>query len=151
MDQPTGHEALKKLEPLLGEWDLEASSPGGEPWPGGGRSTFAWHPSGAHLTQRTTVEVPEAPDSLSVMGCDAANGTYFQLYSDERGVCRVYEMSIDDGEWKLWRQGPHCRARRIKSRYRMYELKQCVLRRRQRTDALPRWLGQEIARRHINE
>ena len=39
------------------------------------------------------------------MGCDAANGTYFQLYSDERGVCRVYEMSIGDGEWKLWRNG----------------------------------------------
>jgi hypothetical protein len=31
------------------------------------------------------------------MGCDAANGTYFQLYSDERGVCRVYEMSIETG------------------------------------------------------
>src|SRR5438445_8788336 len=38
-------------------------------------------------------------------GCDAANATYFQLYSDERGVCRVYEMSIGDGEWKLWREG----------------------------------------------
>ena len=40
MDQPTGHEALKKLEPLLGDWVLEASPPGGEPWPGGGRSTL---------------------------------------------------------------------------------------------------------------
>jgi len=39
------------------------------------------------------------------MGCDAANGTYFQLYSDERGVCRVYEMSIGDREWKLCRAG----------------------------------------------
>src|SRR5438067_6318054 len=38
-------------------------------------------------------------------GSDAANGTYFQLYSDDRGVCRVYEMSIGDGEWKLWREG----------------------------------------------
>jgi hypothetical protein len=24
---------------------------------------------------------------------------------DERGVCRVHEMSIKDGEWKLWREG----------------------------------------------
>ena len=38
-------------------------------------------------------------------GSDAANGTYVQLYSDERGVCRVYDMSIGDGEWKLWREG----------------------------------------------
>ena len=36
---------------------------------------------------------------------DAANGTYFQLYSYVRGVCRVYEMSIGNGEWKLWREG----------------------------------------------
>jgi hypothetical protein len=24
---------------------------------------------------------------------------------DVRGVCRVYEMSIGHGEWKLWREG----------------------------------------------
>jgi hypothetical protein len=41
---------------------------------------------------------------VSIIGCDAANGTYFQLYSDERGMCRVYEMSIGNGEWKLWRR-----------------------------------------------
>jgi hypothetical protein len=105
MDQPTAEDALRKLDPLVGKWDLKGSSPGGEPWPGGGRSTFEWHPSGAHLVQRTIVELPEAPDSICIIGCDAANGTYFQLYSDERGVSRVYEMSIDDGEWKLWRTG----------------------------------------------
>jgi len=55
--------------------------------------------------QRSTVDMPEAPDGISIMGCDAANGTYYQLYSDERGVCRVYEMSIGDGQWKLWREG----------------------------------------------
>lgn len=55
--------------------------------------------------QRVTSEMPEAPDSVSIMGCDAANGTYFQLYSDERGICLVYEMSIGEGEWRLWREG----------------------------------------------
>jgi hypothetical protein len=30
-----------------------------------------------------------------------ANGTYLQLYSDGRGVCRVYEMSIGYGKWKV--------------------------------------------------
>jgi hypothetical protein len=94
------------MDPLVGEWTLEAVPPGGEPWPGGGRSTFEWHPSGAHLVQRTIVELPEAPDNISIMGCDGAKGTYFQLYSDERGVSRVYEMSISDGDWKLWRTGP---------------------------------------------
>ncbi len=49
--------------------------------------------------------MPEAPDSVSIMGCDGVNGTYYQLYSDDRGVCRVYEMSITESEWKLWRKG----------------------------------------------
>ena len=72
MDQPTAEEALKKLENLVGEWTLEATSGDGEPWPGGGRSTFGWHDSGAHLIERSTVELPEAPDGISIIGCDAA-------------------------------------------------------------------------------
>ncbi|MGH2763579.1 MAG: hypothetical protein ACRDLD_13545 [Thermoleophilaceae bacterium] len=105
MDQPSAEEALKKLEPLIGEWTLEAIPPGGEPWPGEAWATFEWHDSGAHLVERSTVEMPEAPNGISIMGCDAANGSYYQLYSDDRGVCRVYEMSIGDGEWELWREG----------------------------------------------
>src|SRR5215218_9042747 len=105
MDQPTAEEALKRLEPLVGEWTLEAKPPDGPPWPGEARATIGWHDSGAHLVQRSTVDMPEAPDSISIMGCDAANGTYFQLYSDDRGVCRVYEVSIGDGEFRIWRDG----------------------------------------------
>ena len=105
MDQPTAEAALKALELLVGEWTLEAIPPGGEPWPGEARATFEWHDSGAHLIERSWVEMPEAPNGISVMGCDAANGTYYQLYSDDRGVCRIYEMSIGDGAWSLRREG----------------------------------------------
>jgi hypothetical protein len=105
MDQPTAEEALKKLEPLVGEWTLGARGPDGEPWPGEAGATIEWHDSGAHLIERSWVEMPEAPDGVSIIGCDAANGTYVQLYSDERGVCRIYAMSIGEGEWKLWREG----------------------------------------------
>jgi hypothetical protein len=105
MDQPTAEEALKELEPLLGEWALDARSPDGEPWPGEARASFEWYESRAHLVARSTVDLPAAPDTISIIGCDAANGTYFQLYSDDRGVCRVFQMSIGDGEWRLWREG----------------------------------------------
>lgn len=105
MGQPTAEDALKRLEPLVGEWTLEAIPPGGEPWPGEARATFEWHDSRAHLVGRSTVEMEGAPDAITIMGCDAANGSYYQLYSDERGVCRVYEMSIDESEWRLWREG----------------------------------------------
>ena len=51
------------------------------------------------------MDLPGAPDSISIIGCDAANGAYFQLYSDDRGVCRIYEMRIGEGEWTLTRTG----------------------------------------------
>lgn len=31
MDQPTAEDALRKLEPLLGEWTMEAGPPDGGP------------------------------------------------------------------------------------------------------------------------
>lgn len=105
IDQPTAEDALKALEPLVGDWKLVAQPPGGEPWPGEARSTFGWHPSGAHLVQTSTSDAPEAPSTVSIIGCDGAKGTYYQLYSDDRGVCRVYEMSISAIEWTLWREG----------------------------------------------
>ena len=105
MQRPTAEEALKKLEPLLGEWRMTATPPGGEHWPGEARASFEWHDSRAHVVERWTVDMPEAPDGVAIIGCDAADGTYYQLYSDDRGVCRVYQMSIGAGEWKLWREG----------------------------------------------
>jgi hypothetical protein len=88
-DQPTAEQALRELERLVGEWTVEARWPDGELWPGGGRVTFEWHDSRAHLIERGTADLPEAPDNVSIIGCDAASGTYFQLYSDERNVCRI--------------------------------------------------------------
>ena len=80
---------------------------GGEPWPGEARASFEWLEASANrlLVERSTIEMPEAPNGVCMIGCDAANGTYYQLYTDDRGVCRIYEMSIGEGEWKLWRDG----------------------------------------------
>ena len=105
IDQPTAEQALKELEVLIGDWTMEAIPPGGEPWPGEARATFEWFEGNQLMLERSTVEMPEAPDSICAIGCDAANDTYYQLYTDDRGVCRVYQMSIGDGEWKLWREG----------------------------------------------
>jgi len=105
MDQPTAEQALQRLEPLIGRWTLEAIGSDGQPWPGEAGATFEWHDSGRHVVERSHVDMPDAPDGVCVIGCDAANGTYWQLYSDDRGVCRVYEMSIDESTWKLWRSG----------------------------------------------
>src|SRR5829696_3413866 len=105
MDQPTAEQALKELEVLVGEWSQTATPASGEPWPGEAKSTFEWLEGGQLLLERSTVETPQAPDGVCVYGCDAANGSYYQLYTDDRNVCRVYQMSIGNGEWKLWREG----------------------------------------------
>ena len=106
MNQPTAERALQELEPFVGEWLFEAKwAATGEQWPGGGRVTFEWHDSRAHLVQRGTIDHPDAPNNISIIGCDAASGTYYQLYSDERVVCRVYSMTIGQGEWRLSRDG----------------------------------------------
>src|SRR5215204_5997853 len=96
---------LAALERFVGEWTMQAGPPGGPPWPGEGRVRFEWHAGGGFLVQRWTVDVPEAPNGTAIIGCDAANGTYVQLYSDDRGVCRVYAMELRDREWTLRRDG----------------------------------------------
>jgi hypothetical protein len=107
IDRPTAEQALEEMQVLVGEWSLDATPPGGESWPGEAKATFEWLECSDQqvLVGRTEIEMPEAPNGVSVYGCDAANGTYYQLYTDDRGVCRVYEMSIGDREWKLWREG----------------------------------------------
>src|SRR6266545_3553736 len=105
MDQPTAEHALRQLEPLVGEWTFEAKwlaeSRGGAAEGSPSSDT----PRGGTPAPACDGGAPEAPDNVSIIGCDPANGTYFQVYSDERGVCRIYEMSIGDGRWKLWRDG----------------------------------------------
>ena len=105
IDQPTAANALKQLEQLLGEWTMVATPPGGPSWPGEARTTFEWMAGDQLLLVRSTIEIPEAPNGISVIGCDGGNGTYTQVYTDDRGVCRIYGMSIGDGEWRLWREG----------------------------------------------
>jgi hypothetical protein len=68
MEQPTAEAALKELEPLIGQWKLEAIPPGGEPWPGEAWATIEWHDSRAHVVERSTVEMPEAPNGIKIMG-----------------------------------------------------------------------------------
>jgi hypothetical protein len=112
MDQPTAETMLGELDRFVGEWTLQATPPGGPPWPGEGRVRFEWFDGGrAFLVERWTLDLPEPPEETptsgtSIFGCDAAQGTYSQLYYDDRGVCRVYEMGLHGGRWTLRREGP---------------------------------------------
>ena len=105
MSESTNPVARERLEALIGEWTMEAAPPDEPPWPGGGRVTFEWLEGAPLLIARWHVDLPVAPDGVAVIGCDGTNDTYYQLYTDERDVQRIYEMSLTGGVWKLWRDG----------------------------------------------
>jgi hypothetical protein len=90
---------MKQLEPFVGEWRLEAAFPDAPT----GRVTFEWLPGERFLVERWEVPVPEAPDGIAMIGANAQGDGYLQHYFDSRGVARVYQMSFEDRDWKLWR------------------------------------------------
>jgi hypothetical protein len=100
-DQRTAR--LERLEPFVGQWRIDAPS---FPLPAeiadGARCTFEWALDGTFLLQRTSLPVPEAPDSLSLIGPDADEG-YTQHYFDSRGIARLYAMAFDGRGWTLER------------------------------------------------
>jgi hypothetical protein len=90
---------LSALEPLVGEWTMEASLAPGV----GGRATFEWALGGAFLLHRSEIPVEGAPQALSVIALDDDGGAFTMHYFDSRGVVRLYAMTIEDGLWTLTR------------------------------------------------
>ena len=99
--------ALDRLDILVGEWTLEAGPPGGPPWPGEASASFEWFDERSFLIQRQTVELPEAPNGLMLIGSGDDPGSFRQYYFDSRGVHRIYEMTLDETTWTLHRDDPN--------------------------------------------
>jgi hypothetical protein len=107
VDQASRDPALERLDALIGEWTMEAGPPGGPQWPGEARVSFEWLTGGAFVIQRWSIDLPEAPDGIAIIGPGDEPDTFRQHYFDSRGVHRVYEMTLADGVWKLWRDAPN--------------------------------------------
>jgi hypothetical protein len=101
---PRANPGLLRLEALVGEWETEASV-GGQSL-GRGRAVFEWLEGGAFLVQHSEVEQASFPTATAIIGRDESTETYCMLYFDSRGVSRVYQMSLFDGVWKMWREAP---------------------------------------------
>jgi hypothetical protein len=109
---------LAALSRLLGKWTTEATHPA---MPGvvvQGSVEVTWLEGERFLIHRARSEHPDFPDSISilgVMGKDRVAGPHESRpdsdgeprlcmhYFDSRGVFRVYEASIDETTWRLWR------------------------------------------------
>jgi hypothetical protein len=114
MQHTAPNPVLRRLDALVGEWEMHASV-GGQPM-GRSHTAFEWLEGGAFLVQHADAEpdettppewVANSPLPLTtIIGLDDSAERYCMLYADARGVFRVYQMSLSDGVWKLWRDAP---------------------------------------------
>ncbi|HVK26216.1 MAG TPA: hypothetical protein VM677_33095 [Actinokineospora sp.] len=104
---------LRKLDVLIGRWDIEPIVDGRSM--GVGWTVFEWVDDGAYVRQTSDADTP--PDdplwransplpTLSIIGLDDSDNSFTVLYSDARDVFRVYKMTIADGVWRQWRSAP---------------------------------------------
>lgn len=111
--QPSSQQ-LARLEAFVGRWDVQVDI--GDQVITGGWTTFEWVEDGAYLKQYTDADTTadmrddwreQSPlPARQLIGLDDINDRYAVLYSDARGVYRVYQMTFDGREWELSRQAP---------------------------------------------
>jgi hypothetical protein len=97
--------ALADLEPLVGRWRMELYNAAFLPEHDAratGSIEIDWIEEGSALRMRQgDSENPAA--AVWIIGRDDSQPGYWVLYADDRGVSRVYRMSLDDGRWQMWR------------------------------------------------
>jgi len=116
-----GTKAASSLGILIGTWEFEASAEGR--FLGRGSATFEWIEDGAFVNEHA-VDQP-SPDAdpewvahspmpvTSIIGFDDTTLEHAMLYSDARGVFRVYRMSLGTETWQVWRAAPGFHQRYI--------------------------------------
>jgi hypothetical protein len=111
--QPAANPALTALEPLLGDWRLEVSGAAFLPSPDAVTTLqvhAAWvqHGAALMLSHDPSPGAPAGPPaSTFLIGRDDDASDFTALYSDERGVSRVYAMSLHGRDWQIRREAPH--------------------------------------------
>ena len=105
----TPREELPGGHRLIGRWTTEGAHP---LLPGAdirGYTTFEWLAGRQFLIQRSHYDHPDIPDAIAIIGVtgERAAGEHLAMhYFDSRGVYRVYAVSLDDGQWRFWREDP---------------------------------------------
>ncbi|HEY7357032.1 MAG TPA: hypothetical protein VH590_11220 [Ktedonobacterales bacterium] len=99
----THNPALKSLEFLAGEWEMELSNAPFLPSPSDtvkGQVFFEWVEQGAFLCMRM------GGNATWLISRDDSRPGYSVFYYDARSVSRIYEMSFSEQVWKMWRNAP---------------------------------------------
>lgn len=99
--------ALDALEVFVGNWRVEIWN---AEWLDdgvrvGGRMSATWLDGRAFLVLRSVAD-EGPPASVQVIGRNEDRDDYTALYTDDRGVSRVYAMTFAGGEWTQFRADP---------------------------------------------
>ena len=95
---------LDALQPFIGEWAVEGRHVALPNTVIRGASAFEWWRDRTFLIHRSTLDHPDFPDSIAVMGATQPNGGLAQHYFDSRGVHRLFDMTFAGGVWMLDRK-----------------------------------------------
>lgn len=104
MQQPTQSPELEPLNALVGKWTTEATHPAYPSTVVHGHTAVEWLEGEQFLIQRSQADHPDFPDAIVVIG--APTEALSMHYFDSRGVHRVYEVSLSEGVWRMWREAP---------------------------------------------
>jgi hypothetical protein len=95
--------ALKPFEALVGEWQTTGSHPYVPGVVLHGRTSFDWLEGGAFLIMRSEIDEPHFPDGVVIFGSDDAAKKVVMLHFDERGVSRIYDVTMAGNQLTWWR------------------------------------------------
>jgi hypothetical protein len=106
-DAATTNPALAHLRFLVGPWDMELSDASFLPDPDAkvhAPVIFEWIEQGAALVMR--MGDATTPTATWIIGRDESEADYRVLYADDRGVSRIYGMTLSESTWRMWRDTP---------------------------------------------
>jgi hypothetical protein len=96
---------LSAFDVLIGAWSIEGRHPMvDEVVPGS--ATFEWLDGERFLIQRTHYDHALFPDAISIIGPPEEGDGLVMEYFDSRGVRRTYQVSLEDGVLRSWRDHP---------------------------------------------
>jgi len=101
--------ALQELKEFIGTWEMEISNASFLPDPKetiNSTACFEWFEDGEFLILRQGTKKKETPWAIWLIGRDKDSPNYSIFYIDDQRSSRVYEMSFENGIWKIWRNEP---------------------------------------------
>jgi hypothetical protein len=100
---------LEQLDALLGDWTITSKKFAQVQ----GRQTIERIENGSFVRLQAHVDDDRFPATTQIISSDDSGDECTCLYYDSRGVHRIYQMSVVEGVWKIWRNAPDFNQRYV--------------------------------------